>query len=353
MNLDKLLGKRKRILITGGAGFIGGSLIRKLLKHSSAIILNLDKLGYASNKLAINEIFFNHDERAKKRYSFLKLDLINQLETEEAINKFSPDIIYHFAAESHVDNSITGPKIFIESNILGTFNLLEASRKYYSSISDSQKKIFIFHHISTDEVFGSLGEKGKFSENSAYSPRSPYSASKAASDHLVRSWFNTYDLPVIITNCSNNFGPWQFPEKLIPLAILNALKRKKIPLYGDGKNVRDWLYVEDHIDALLLSSIKGKIGDSYCIGGFGEMTNHELLIKICGHIDKLYPNNAPHKELITYVSDRPGHDKRYAIDSRKIIEELGWFPKHTFNEAIIKTIEWYSSNEKLKSYTNR
>ncbi len=344
MNLDKILCNRKRILITGGAGFIGSTLIRKILNESSATILNLDKLGYASNKLAIEGKLFNNYETIKNRYKFLKLDLINYPETVNVINEFSPDIIYHLAAESHVDNSIAGPKIFMESNIIGTFNLLEASRKYYLSLSDGRKKNFLFHHISTDEVFGSLGKKGKFSEKTSYSPRSPYSASKAASDHLVRAWFHTYDLPIIITNCSNNFGPWQFPEKLLPLTILNALQGKNIPLYGDGKNIRDWLYVEDHIDALLITSNKGKIGESYCIGGFGEMTNYDLVNKVCSHLDQLNPKNVPHKNLIRYVKDRPGHDMRYSIDSKKIIEEIGWYPKHTFNQALLKTIQWYLSN---------
>jgi dTDP-D-glucose 4,6-dehydratase len=250
----------------------------------------------------------------------------------------------HLAAESHVDRSIVSPGHFIESNILGTFNLLESCRKFFDSLSIEKKSKFIFHHISTDEVFGSLGEKGRFSESTPYDPRSPYSASKASSDHLVRSWYHTYGLPVIITNCSNNFGPWQFPEKLIPLVTLKAIQKEPIPLYGDGSNIRDWLFVEDHVDALLLAALKGKVGETYCIGGYGEKSNKEIVLKICEILDNEIPNQSPHNQLIKYVLDRPGHDKRYAIDPSKIENELGWEPKYGLEKGLRKTVLWYLKN---------
>ena len=331
-----------KIIITGGCGFIGGTLIRKLLINKFNYILNIDKFGYASDHKAIDDLL---KEKNYNNYKFYRLDLKDKKKLFEIINSFKPDLIMHLAAESHVDRSINDPEIFIESNILGTFNLLDATREYLQGLNDKQKSKFIFHHISTDEVFGSLGHKGKFSENSPYDPRSPYSASKASSDHLVRSFFHTYELPVIITNCSNNFGPWQYPEKLIPLVINKALKSEKIPLYGDGGNIRDWLYVEDHVDALLLCALQGKSGETYCIGGYGERTNKLVVEEICSILDKNKPQLNSYKSLISYVEDRPGHDKRYAIDSSKIKEELGWEPKYGFTRGLEKTVKWYIKND--------
>ncbi len=259
----------------------------------------------------------------------------------------------HLAAESHVDRSIDSPESFIASNIIGTFNLLESSRKIWTKFDEKKKNTFKFHHISTDEVFGSLGNTGQFSEETPYNPRSPYAASKASSDHLVLSWYHTFGLPVVLTNCSNNYGPWQFPEKLIPLSIYKAYRNQSIPLYGDGKNVRDWLFIDDHIDALLLVAKKGFIGESYCIGGQGEKSNKDVVLEICKIMDKIIPLKAPHKKLISYVPDRPGHDKRYSINPSKINKELGWKSKYTFREGLEKTVNWYVNNlewyESIKS----
>ena len=329
----------KKLLITGGAGFIGGALIRRLLTNKKYKIFNIDKLSYASDLSGIH-----NTEGAKDRHFFYKLDLRNKDLLNNALEEIEPDLIINFAAESHVDRSIDNPSNFIESNILGTFNLLECARNYWDNLNKSKKKSFRFHHISTDEVYGSLGDVGKFNENTKYSPRSPYSASKASSDHLVNSWFHTYGLPTVITNCSNNFGPYQFPEKLIPLSILKAFKGEKIPLYGDGSNIRDWLFIEDHIDAILLVALKGEIGKSYCVGGYGEKTNKEVLNSICKLMDKYYPKSYSHLSLIKYVKDRPGHDQRYAIDSSLIKKELGWIPKTDFNQGILITIKWYLEN---------
>ncbi len=329
-----------RVLVTGGAGFIGSCVVRHLLKETQAIIFNLDKIGYASDCKSIDLLNLH------ERYTLLKVNLSDPVRTAEAVKKADPDLVMHLAAESHVDRSIDGPEVFIESNILGTFNLLQAVKKHWESLNYERKTKFRMHHISTDEVFGSLGEFGSFSETTAYDPRSPYSASKAASDHLVRAWYHTYGLPVIITNCSNNFGPWQFPEKLIPLVINNAIHGKTIPLYGDGSNVRDWLFVEDHVEALLLAATTGRLGESYCIGGYGERTNRQVVESICCLLDKFRPQSKSHISLVKTVSDRPGHDKRYSIDSSKINNELNWQPRHTFESGLELTVLWYLNNLK-------
>ena len=275
------------------------------------------------------------------RHQLLKVDLANAEATQKAIATADPDLVMHLAAESHVDRSIEGPGAFIESNLIGTFNLLQASRVHFDQLEGQRKANFRFHHISTDEVFGSLGATGKFSETTPYDPHSPYSASKAASDHLVNAWYHTFGLPIILTNCSNNYGPWQYPEKLIPVVILKAVAGEAIPLYGDGMNIRDWLYVEDHVDALLLAANNGRIGESYCIGGHGERTNLQVIENICTILDKLKPQGNPHRNLITFVKDRLGHDRRYAINPEKITTELGWQPRHNFEDGLEETVKWY------------
>ena len=333
-----------RILVTGGAGFIGSNLIQRLLLNKENKVFNLDKMGYASSTKSIDNLFKNINSNSLGTYEFLKVDLENKLDTQNALDYVLPDLIMHLAAESHVDRSIDGPDSFISSNIIGTFNLLESSRKIWGKFDKKKKNTFKFHHISTDEVFGSLGKTGRFSEGTPYKPRSPYAASKASSDHLVLSWHHTFGLPVVLTNCSNNYGPWQFPEKLIPLTIYKAYQNQSIPLYGDGENVRDWLFIDDHIDALLLVAKKGVIGQSYCIGGKGEKSNKNVVLEICKIMDKIIPLNAPHKKLISYVPDRPGHDKRYSINPSKIKKELGWKSKHTFKEGLEKTVHWYVNN---------
>ena len=335
-----------RVLITGGAGFIGGALVRRLLNSYKCKIFNLDKFGYASDLSGINNLIAQLGPEFNARHQLLKIDLFNKEDTFKAVRVANPDLVIHLAAESHVDRSIDAPGDFLDSNVLGTFNLLQAVRSHWDDLSESRKQNFRFHHVSTDEVFGSLGNKGSFSEETAYNPRSPYSASKAASDHLVIAWHHTYGLPIVLTNCSNNFGPWQFPEKLIPVVILKALEGKSIPIYGDGANVRDWLYVEDHVDALILAFTKGSIGSSYCIGGFGERTNKQVVESICTILDKIVPKNNSYSSLVKYVSDRPGHDRRYAIDSSLIRKELGWQPKYEFSKGIEKTIDWYLANQK-------
>ena len=333
-----------KILLTGGAGFIGGAVIRRLLISGDSSIFNLDKLGYASNIDEINQI--ESDNKYRNRYKFLKVDLKEIKEVKNAIEISDPDLIIHLAAESHVDRSIDSPSEFILSNVLGTFNLLEASKNHWAKLSENRKSKFKFLHVSTDEVFGTLSLNSKrFDESYPYDPRSPYSASKASSDHLARSWFHTYKFPILITNCSNNFGPKQFPEKLIPLVIQKALKNEQIPLYGDGSNIRDWLFVEDHVDAILLVISKGILGQTYCIGGFGEKSNIEVIEMICEILEGLIPSKkVPYKNLITKVKDRPGHDLRYSINSSKIQSELGWVPKYTFESALKKTISWYLEN---------
>ncbi len=334
--------KYKRILLTGGAGFIGSCLVRRLLKNTSSKIFNLDFLGYSSDLSSIQNLT---QSKNKNRYLHLKNDLRNFEEIKQTIREVDPDIIIHLAAESHVDRSINNPSDFIESNIIGTYNLLEAARKHFENLSLDRKEVFIFQHISTDEVYGTLGDSGKFSENTAYDPRSPYSASKASSDHLVNAWFHTFNLPILITNCSNNYGPYQFPEKLIPLMVMKALKGEKLPIYGDGKNIRDWIFVEDHIDGLLYVMNKGKIGNKYCLGGNSERNNKDVVENICDILDQNYPQDKSYKNLIEFVLDRPGHDRRYAIDSTKVKQELKWFPKNDFNTGLKKTVIWYANNQ--------
>jgi len=344
MNLNN-----KTIIVTGGAGFIGSNLIRYLLKNTTASIINVDKLTYAGNLHSLADVQHN------PRYTFEHIDIQDKPALESVFRKYQPNAVMHLAAESHVDRSIDGPAEFLNTNILGTFNLLETSRDYWNRLSGSKKKEFRFLHISTDEVFGSLSSEGFFDEQSAYDPKSPYSASKAASDHIVRAWHNTYDLPVLITNCSNNYGPYQYPEKLIPLVILNAMNGKPIPVYGKGENIRDWLYVEDHASALTQVLQEGKIGETYLIGGRNEKTNLEVVNTICEVLDRIVTNPLveKHASLIEFVTDRPGHDMRYAIDPSKIERDLGWKPSVTFEQGIEKTVRWYLENaEWLKNILN-
>ena len=329
----------KRILITGGLGFIGGQLIRQLLKKTNSLIFNIDNLNYSSNIEFINN-FGNFQER----YFLYKLNLKDMKLVSKAINDSKPDLIFHLAAETHVDRSLDNPSVFIESNIIGTFNLLQAALNYYDDLPKSKKDGFRFQHISTDEVFGSLDLSGKFDEQTRYDPRSPYSASKASSDHLVRAWYYSYKLPIIVTNCSNNYGPYQYPEKLIPISIFNALRGREISIYGNGNNIRDWIYIDDHIDALLKVASIGKTGRTYCIGGNSEMKNIDLINIICKELDKIIPINQPYSSFIKYVKDRPGHDFRYAMNSSLIKKELGWVSKIDINKGIKKTVQWYVDN---------
>lgn len=327
--------------MTGGAGFIGGAVVRRLLADSGTIVFNLDKLGYASDLTGIQQQLVGS---VAERHVLQQVNLVDAETTVAAVQQADPDLVLHLAAESHVDRSIAGPEEFLASNVSGTFNLLQAVRKHWEALPRERQEQFRFHHISTDEVFGSLGKSGRFSETTPYDPRSPYSASKAASDHFVNAWHHTYGLPVVLTNCSNNYGPWQFPEKLIPVVILKALAGEPIPLYGDGANVRDWLFVEDHVDALLLAATKGKLGHSYCVGGHGERTNKQVVETICTVLDQLRPQGAPHAGLITLVADRPGHDRRYAINASRISSELGWQPRHGLEQGLEATVRWYLSN---------
>ncbi|OXU15585.1 dTDP-glucose 4,6-dehydratase [Sedimentisphaera salicampi] len=327
------------IIVTGGAGFIGSAVIRHIIKNADHSVLNIDKLTYAGNLSSLKEV------EGSDRYSFVQADICDKPAVQELFSSFKPDAVMHLAAESHVDRSIDGPADFIETNIIGTYNLLDISKKYFEQLQPGAKSRFRFHHISTDEVYGSLGREGFFKEETSYDPRSPYSASKASSDHLVKAWHHTYQLPIVLTNCSNNYGPYQFPEKLIPLIILNALEGKPLPVYGKGDNIRDWLYVEDHAEALAKVLFEGRPGESYNIGGHNEKTNLEVVQTICDLIDEIRPADKPRRELITFVKDRPGHDKRYAIDAGKIQSELGWQPKESFETGIRKTIQWYIDNQ--------
>jgi dTDP-glucose 4,6-dehydratase len=325
-----------KILVTGGAGFIGSAVVRLAVARGHEIV-NVDALTYAACLDNVAEV------ARRNTYAFEQADIRDRAALDRILSHHQPDAIMHLAAESHVDRSIDGPGTFIETNVTGTYTLLEAARAYW--IARGRPDGFRFHHISTDEVFGSLGPMGKFTEDTPYDPRSPYSASKAASDHLVRAWGETYGLPVVLTNCSNNYGPYHFPEKLIPVVILNALQGKPIPVYGKGENVRDWLYVEDHADALLLVLEKGAVGRNYNIGGENEARNIDIVRTICRLLDERRPGGAPHERLITHVTDRPGHDLRYAIDPTRIREELGWRPSVTLEEGLAKTVDWYLDNE--------
>ena len=332
-----------KILVTGGAGFIGSATIRLLISETNHQIINLDKLTYAGNLNSLDSVSNN------PRYKFIKGDITDQHLVSKIFSQFQPDVIMHLAAESHVDRSIENPSDFITTNIVGTSTLLEVARSYWCNLPENKKSQFRFHHISTDEVYGSLSEKGFFTENNPYDPSSPYSASKASSDHLVRAWHKTFGLPVLITNCSNNYGSFQFPEKFIPLILFNAIKGKPIPIYGDGQQVRDWRYVDDHARALLAVVTSGVVGETYNIGGHNELTNLTVAHTICDLLDEIRPNLlkkiSSYRNLITFVNDRPGHDERYAIDASKIKKELGWIPEESFNTGIRKTILWYLENE--------
>ena len=329
------------ILITGGAGFIGSAVVRHIINNTSNAVLNVDKLTYAGNLESLKEL------EQDPRYQFKKIDICDADALKQAFLEFQPNLIMHLAAESHVDRSIDGPAEFITTNIVGTYTLLEVARQYWLGLNDEEKNNFRFHHISTDEVYGDLeGTTDLFTESTAYAPSSPYSASKASSDHLVRAWHRTYDFPIIITNCSNNYGPYHFPEKLIPLVILNALDGKALPIYGTGNQIRDWLYVEDHARALYKVVTEGEIGETYNIGGHNEKQNIDVVRTICKILDEIKPqdNATPYENLITFVKDRPGHDLRYAIDASKIKQDLDWTPDETFETGIRKTVEWYLEN---------
>ncbi|MCY1274457.1 dTDP-glucose 4,6-dehydratase 2 [compost metagenome] len=330
-----------KVLVTGGAGFIGSAVIRHIIRSTGDSVVNLDKLTYAGNLESLSEV------STSERYTFEKVDICDRAEVERVFREHQPDSVMHLAAESHVDRSIDGPSAFIETNIVGTYILLEVTRQYWQGLDETRKAAFRFHHISTDEVYGDLEAPDElFTETTPYAPSSPYSASKASSDHLVRAWRRTYGLPTLVTNCSNNYGPFHFPEKLIPLMILNALEGKALPVYGKGDQVRDWLYVEDHARALYKVVTEGEVGETYNIGGHNEKQNIEVVHTLCKLLDELRPDSpyCPHASLITHVQDRPGHDLRYAIDAGKIQRELGWMPEETFESGIRKTVEWYLKN---------
>ena len=333
-----------KFLITGGAGFIGSAVIRHIIENTDHSILNIDKLTYAGNLKSLSSI------ENDKRYEFEKVDICDANEIKRVFNKWQPEIVMHLAAESHVDRSIDGPAEFIQTNIIGTYVLLEEARQYWSKLNIDKKDSFRFHHVSTDEVYGDLKDTDElFTEDTPYAPSSPYSATKASSDHLVRAWKRTFNLPTIITNCSNNYGPYQFPEKLIPLVILNALEGKDIPVYGNGRQIRDWLYVDDHARALLNVALTGKVGETYNIGGHNEIQNIDVVKTVCRILDHLMPSNLDgidkYEQLISFVGDRTGHDIRYAINATKIADELNWMPEETFRTGIKKTVEWYLDNK--------
>jgi dTDP-glucose 4,6-dehydratase len=328
-----------RVIVTGGAGFIGSALVRYLVLERGYDILNIDALTYAGYLPSLTAV------QGKPNYRFLHANICDGAAMQQAVAEFRPDRIMHLAAESHVDRSITGAADFIQTNVIGTFTLLETARDYWSALDHTAKQAFRFHHVSTDEVYGSLGPEGLFTEETPYDPSSPYSASKASSDHLVMAWQRTYGLPVVVSNCSNNYGPYHFPEKLIPLTILNALAGERLPVYGKGENVRDWLYVEDHARALDLISERGRVGETYNVGGRNERRNIDVVRHICAVLDELVPGNRPREELIDFVTDRPGHDARYAIDATKLEAELGWRAQENFDSGIEKTVQWYLDNE--------
>lgn len=342
----------QRILVTGGAGFIGSAVVRHLIA-SGLEVLTFDKLTYAGNLASLAPVADN------PRHRFVRGDICDAAAVREALEGFKPDLVMHLAAESHVDRSIDGPGTFIETNIVGTYTMLQEALRYWRGLSGAAAEAFRFHHISTDEVYGTLGAEGLFREDTPYQPNSPYSASKAASDHLVRAWFHTYGLPAVMSNCSNNYGPYHFPEKLIPLVILNALEGAPLPVYGTGENVRDWLYVEDHAEALLLIATRGRLGESYNVGGANERRNIDVVRAICGILDDIRPDAriGRREDLIRFVTDRPGHDARYAIDFTKLNTELGWSPRETFETGLRKTVEWYLANgewwEPLRERYNR
>ncbi len=335
-----------KLLVTGGAGFIGSEVIRYFINHTDVSIVNVDKLTYAGNLESLVSV------EGHERYAFEQADICDAEALARIFAEHRPTAVMHLAAESHVDRSIDGPAAFMQTNIIGTYTLLEATRAYWNGLEGEAKQAFRFHHVSTDEVYGSLGEEGMFVEDMAYEPNSPYSASKASSDHLVRAWHHTYGLPVVTTNCSNNYGPYQFPEKLIPLVILNAIEGKPLPIYGKGDQIRDWLHVEDHARALHVVLEKGRLGETYNIGGHNEKTNLEVVQTLCSLLDEMYPHPEGverYADLITYVTDRPGHDQRYAIDAGKIQRELGWVPAETFDSGIRKTVQWYLDNRQWAS----
>jgi dTDP-glucose 4,6-dehydratase len=338
--VDLLTKEPRRLLVTGGAGFIGSALVREIIRTTPHSVLVVDKLTYAGNLESLAPV------SADPRYSFVRADIVDAPRMHEIFTVFAPEIVMHLAAESHVDRSIDGPGEFVRTNVVGTFTLLQAALGFWRTLPDSQKKRFRFHHISTDEVFGSLGHEGFFTETTPYSPNSPYSASKSSSDHFVNAWRHTYGLPTLISNCSNNYGPYHFPEKLIPLTIINALEGRLLPVYGAGENIRDWLYVEDHARALLTVATRGAVGECYCIGGHNEKTNVQVVKAICALVDELAPDAAVgrREKLIRFVADRPGHDLRYAIDTGKIAADLGWTPLETFETGLRRTVTWYLQN---------